>query len=143
MPSVKLKLVSNGGGVRTVLEKMIDNLLATDWIERSFVTSDSSTEKLFKTVARVVTKKRACMDALGVTGLKQVWQYSEFDLSRFENAVFCLSLSTDISGEDVNFFEAVLSSDFDYACFESLREDDHLLRSPYYFLVKRGTAIAI
>ena len=60
MPSVKLKLVSDGGGVRTVLEKMIDNLLATDWIERSFVTSDSSTEKLFKTVARVVTKK-PCM----------------------------------------------------------------------------------
>ena len=48
MPSVKLKLVSDGGGVRTVLEKMIGNLLATDWIECSFVTSDSSTEKLFK-----------------------------------------------------------------------------------------------
>lgn len=78
------------------------------------------------------------MDALGVAGLKQVWQYSEFDLNRFENGVFCLSLSTGISGEDVNFFEAVLSSDFDYACFESLREDDHLLRSPYYYLVKKG-----
>lgn len=138
MLSVKLKLVSDEGGVRAVLEKMIDNLMATDWIERFFVAPGSSTEKLFKTVARVVINKRACMDALGVAGLKQVWQYSEFDLSRFENGVFCLSLSTDISGEDVNFFDAVLSSDFEYACSESLREDGHLLSNPYYYLVKIG-----
>ena len=68
----KLKLMSDEGVVRAVLEKMTDNLLASDWIERSFVTPDSSTEKLFKAVARVVAKKRACMDALGVAGLKQV-----------------------------------------------------------------------
>lgn len=138
MITVKLTLASDQDGVRAVLGRMLENLLASHWIERSFVTSESPTEKMFKEVARIVTKKRACMDALGVERITQVLQYSKFDLSSFENGVYCLSLSTDISVSDINFFDRVISPDFDYACGESLREDGHLLSSPYYYLIEKG-----
>lgn len=138
MITAKLTLVSDEDGVRAVLGRMLENLLASHWIERSFVTSESPTEKMFKEVARIITEKRACMDALGIERIAQVWQYSKFDLSSFENGVYRLSLSTDISDDGFNFFDRVISPDFDYACGESLREDGHLLSSPYYYLVEKG-----
>lgn len=83
MITAKLTLESDQDGVRADLGRMLENLLASHWIERSFVTSESPTEKIFKEVARIVTKKRAFMDALGIERIAQVWQYSEFDLSSF------------------------------------------------------------